>query len=167
MTTRILPLSVAILVLAACATKSTPIPLAADPQNLDALVGKWSGEYSSDATGRSGSIIFKLGAGRDTAFGDVVMVPRAASQMQGAADRAQAVTVKQSSEVLTVRFARVEGGSVSGVMNPYTDPSCSCTVQTTFTGRFTDPNTIEGTFTTTGATSTGQQNGRWKVKRES
>jgi hypothetical protein len=155
-----------VLVAAACATKPTPIPLSSNSESLNALVGNWSGEYSSEATGRSGSIIFKLSAGKDTAFGDVVMVPRAASQMQGSSDRAQAVTVQPSSEVLTVRFARLEGGAVSGVMNPYTDPACGCTVNTTFVGWLTDPNTIEGTFATTGSGTLVQQAGRWKVKRQ-
>ena len=166
MTRRILTISAAIVLAAACATKPEPIPLSADPGNLGALVGNWNGEYSSDVTGRSGSIIFKLSAGKDTAFGDVVMVPRAAAAMQSAPDRPQTNTTPPSSEVLTIRFARVEGGAVSGTLNPYTDPGCGCTVQTIFVGRLTDSNTIEGTFTTTGSGLPGAQSGRWKVKRQ-
>lgn len=165
MTGRFLTASLATVAALACATRPQPIPLSADTENLSALVGKWSGDYSSDATGRSGSIVFKLSAGKDTAFGDVVMVPRAA-QVQPSADRGQIVAVQPSSEVLSIRFARVEGGAVSGVMNAYTDPACGCTVQTTFTGRRTDPNTIEGTFTTSGSGLPGAQTGRWKVKRQ-
>jgi hypothetical protein len=165
MTRRIIVALLASLSTLACASKPQPIPLSADPENLSALVGKWSGDYNSETTGRSGSIVFKLSAGKDTAFGDVVMVPRA-SQVQVSPDRGQIVAVQPSSEVLTIRFARVEGGSVSGVMNPYTDPSCGCTVQTTFVGRLTDNNTIEGTFTTSGSGLPGTQTGRWKVKRQ-
>jgi hypothetical protein len=165
MTRRILSISAAIALAAACATKPEPIPLSADPANLSTLVGSWNGEYSSDATGRSGSIIFKLSAGKDTAFGDVVMIPRATASTQST-DRPQANTTPPSSEVLTIRFARVEGGTVTGTLNPYTDPGCGCTVQTTFVGRLTDSNTIEGTFTTAGSGLPGQQTGRWKVKRQ-
>jgi hypothetical protein len=166
MTRRILSISVAIVLAAACATKPEAIPLSADPGNLGALVGNWSGDYSSNVTGRSGSIIFKLSAGKDTAFGDVVMVPRASAAMQGGPDRPQTNTTPPSSEVLTIHFARVEGGAVSGTLNPYTDPACGCTVQTTFVGRLTDPGTIEGTFRTTGSGLPGEQTGRWKVKRQ-
>ena len=42
---------------------------------LLAAVGEWVGEYSSAETGRVGSIVFTLAAGRDTAAGDVMMVP--------------------------------------------------------------------------------------------
>ena len=166
MTRCILSISAAMVLAAACASRPEPIPLAADPANLGALVGNWSGDYSSETTGRSGSIVFKLSAGKDTAFGDVVMVPRATASMQTAPDRPQANTMPPSSEVLTIRFARVEGGAVSGTLNPYTDPNCGCTVQTTFVGRLTDSNTIEGTFTTAGSALPGQQTGRWKVKRQ-
>jgi hypothetical protein len=166
MTRRITLALLASLATLACASKPQAIPLSADPQNLNALVGNWSGDYNSDVTGRSGSIVFKLSAGKDTAFGDVVMVPRAATQVQASPDRGQTVAVQPSSQVLSIRFARLEGGSVSGVMNPYTDPSCGCTVQTTFTGKLTDTDTIEGTFTTSGSGLPVAQTGRWKVKRQ-
>ena len=166
MTRRIISTFAAVLVASACAaSKPQPIPISADPATLQAMVGKWSGEYSSEATGRSGSIVFNLSAGKDTAYGDVVMVPRTNVTAQGA-DRVPIANATPSSEVLTIHFARAEGDMVSGRLNPYTDPACGCVVQTTFVGRLTDPNTIEGTFTTTGALASAAQSGRWRVKRQ-
>jgi len=55
------------LALTGCAARPSPVPLQADANALATLAGEWSGEYSSAATGRSGSIVFTLAAGRDTA----------------------------------------------------------------------------------------------------
>src|SRR5687767_10857146 len=60
----------------ACSWKRTPVPVVSDSGSIAALVGNWAGEYSSDDTGRSGSIMFQLASEKDTAYGDVVMLPR-------------------------------------------------------------------------------------------
>jgi hypothetical protein len=65
--------------------------------------------------------------------------------------------------VLSIAFVRISGGDVTGTLDPYTDPECQCTVQTTFTGKLRG-NTIEGTFVTRGP-SAREQAGRWKVTR--
>ena len=43
----------------ACATKPTPVTVTGDVGDRALLAGKWSGEYTSPATGRSGSIVFQ------------------------------------------------------------------------------------------------------------
>ncbi|HEX9610830.1 MAG TPA: hypothetical protein VF978_03000, partial [Gemmatimonadales bacterium] len=66
-----------LLFLAACAASQTPVPVIGAATDVEALAGAWVGEYSSAASGRSGSISFTLRAHGDSAFGDVVMIPAA------------------------------------------------------------------------------------------
>jgi hypothetical protein len=61
---------------------------------------------------------------------------------------------------------RKEGGNVTGTLDPYGDPECSCQVSTTFQGKFIDAATIEGTYTTVPSKAgTGVTTGTWKVTR--
>src|SRR2546430_3957423 len=52
------------------------VPVGGTAGEVAALAGQWEGSYSSASTGRSGSISFTLSAGNDSAFGDVIMIPR-------------------------------------------------------------------------------------------
>ena len=144
------------------------MPVVSDSGSIAALVGDWAGEYSSDDTGRSGSIMFQLASEKDTAYGDVVMVPRSRQvQIPGQERPGAAVRVPAASEPLTIRFVRVDGGRVSGTLAPYIDPDCGCSVITTYEGTFTDPDTIEGTYRTRGVGPVHQPAaGRWKVSRQ-
>lgn len=153
---------------AACSWRRTPVPVIAESGSIEALVGDWAGQYGSAETGRSGSITFQLASAKDTAYGDVVMVPRAGVPVAGKENMPMAVPVTQNpGQPLTIRFVRLNGGLVSGTLAPYSDPECGCRVITTFQGRFTDPNTIEGTYDTRG-TGFGHQpaEGQWKVTRQ-
>jgi hypothetical protein len=153
----------------ACASKPTPITVSGASADRASLAGKWVGEYNSPTTGRTGSIVFNLSPSGDAANGDVVMVPRGlgkALQPYNAGNTAAGSGVQNTapSQVLTIKLVRVSGDTVSGVMDAYRDPECDCPVETTFTGRLND-DTIEGTFSTTGRQSAGQQTGTWRVKR--
>ena len=55
--------------LAGCAGKSPPVPVQASAADIGLLAGRREGEYSSNETGRGGSIVFTLTTGRDTAEG--------------------------------------------------------------------------------------------------
>ena len=158
----LIPLSA--VTLASCAPTYAPIPLAGDRTTMNALAGEWHGEYSSDVTGRSGSIAFTLNAGADTARGDILMVPRGYDQplapVQGRAGEMIRVP-----EILTITFVRVMGDQVSGTLAPYLDPECACPLETTFVGSLTSPGVLEGTYTTRGPNLTAPQSGRWKVTR--
>ncbi len=156
-------------VLWACASKPTPITVAGDSADRVSLAGKWAGEYTSSATGRSGSIVFNLSPSGDTANGDVVMIPRGygkplvpygvVTNSVGAATQSA-----PTSQVLTIRLVRVSGDTVSGVLDAYRDPECDCAVQTTFTGKL-NGDTIDGTFTTSGRQTNSPQTGSWRVRR--
>ena len=157
--------------LAACASHPTPVPVMAPSSSLSALVGDWSGEYSSVETGRSGSISFALKAGKDTAFGNVIMVPKTESNVvapSAAVDHpiVRSAAAQNPGELITIRFVRMEGNHVVGTLDPYRDPDCGCQLTTTFQGEFTSANTIAGTFHTTGSgMSHIPASGRWKVER--
>ena len=90
-------------------------------------------------------------------------VPRASGE-QTSADGRRAPLALRSGQVLRIAFVRVAGGAVSGTLDPYTDPDCKCTVQTTFTGTLRGT-TIEGTFVTRGSQLPNEQSGRWRVTR--
>ena len=155
----------------ACASKPTPITVTGDVGDRASLAGKWSGEYNSPATGRSGSIVFNLSPSGDPANGDVVMIPagqgKALVPFGNAANTAGGQTQSPTtSQVLTIKLVRVSGDAVSGVLDAYRDPQCDCPVVTTFTG-MVKGDTIEGTFSTSGSPSNTPQTGTWRVKRTS
>ena len=74
---RVITIAALVSLTAACAANPSPVHVAGATSEIDRLAGEWTGEYTSVETGRSGSITFTLRAGSDTAFGDVVMIPRA------------------------------------------------------------------------------------------
>jgi hypothetical protein len=150
------PAAVGLLAAVLSASCSSTSPAPAVPvagSDLGQLAGRWEGQYSSEATGRTGSIVFELKAGDKVARGDVLMVPK------GAQDPS---VIPQ---VLNINFVNAAGGVLRGTMDPYTDPTCQCEVQTTFVGRQTG-DTIEGTFTTTPGGNLPITTGRWKITRQ-
>lgn len=165
--TRVAALIVPVL-LSACSWRRTPVPIASETGSTALLVGEWAGEYSSSQTGRSGSITFDLASEKDTAFCDVVMVPKIRSmQVVGDQSNRGIVRPQPPAEPLRIRFIRLGDNRISGTLDPYVDPDCMCRVTTTFEGRLTGPDTIGGSFSTRAAGSdyvaTG---GRWKVTRQ-
>lgn len=154
----------------ACASKQTPVRLVADPTDASALVGEWNGEYDSPQNGRSGSIVFKLKAANDTAYGDIVMLPKRGVQapVGGDPEAARGGVTPAPGQVLTIRFVRMQAGHIVGRLDPYSDPECGCRLTTVFTGDFRSPTVIEGTFESSGSTPMHPlTKGTWKVKRTS
>jgi hypothetical protein len=145
-----------------CATTPMPVPVAGE---VAALAGEWWGEYDGDVSGRSGSILFTLSAGRDTANGDVLMIPVGAMQaLRPMRPTAPETDERSSPQVLTISFVRVRDGWVSGTLDPYRSPDCSCTLVTTFTGQL-DGDRIRGTFVT--RHEDGHfETGKWNVRRK-
>ncbi len=158
-------LAAATLLLAACAANQTPVPVVGPSADIAALSGEWVGDYSSSESGRSGSISFTLRAAGDSAFGDVVMIPRAWGRALVPWTQPNATGGNQapSATVLTIRFVRVQRGHVSGTLDPYADPQTGERLLTTFSGELLG-NTIAGTYTTR-LPSGDTQTGRWTVQR--
>ncbi|HET7789443.1 MAG TPA: hypothetical protein VFK78_01460, partial [Gemmatimonadales bacterium] len=118
----------------ACRGPATPVPVVGRQADISRLTGEWLGSYSSVESGRSGSIVFELTAGSDTAQGDVMMGP---AGWNGPVPRGRPINRAQlppATQVLTINFVRISGGQVSGALASYTDPSCDCQVHTTFVG---------------------------------
>jgi hypothetical protein len=139
------------LLISACVRAISTVPVRGSEPAVAQLAGRWEGEYSSEETGRGGSITFQLRAGADTAEGQVVMTTRG--------------DARSTPDGLTIRFVVVHGDEVSGVLAPYPDPDCGCTLTTTFRGVIL-ADVIEGTFETTGqGFHHPTQRGRWRVVR--
>lgn len=152
--------------LGACRYHPTPVLLQGEPADISALAGQWDGEYWSGQSGRSGSITFRVQAGKDTAYGDVLMVPAAGGQPVTAADVESRAHAAHSPlpELLRVTFVRVTGGLVEGELEPYVAPDCKCVVFTVFRGAV-QGNEIKGEYVTRGAMGLRRE-GKWGVKRK-
>jgi hypothetical protein len=146
-----------------CASTPAAVPVEGAPAELSALAGGWEGEYSSAATGRLGSVVFKLVAGEDHAHGDVLMIPRGSDDPYRPRSGGEGPAPAAASQLLTIRFVRVEEGKVSGTLDPYWDPDCNCEVTTTFVGTVRG-DTIEGTFSS--ERNAGRVFGTWKATRK-
>jgi hypothetical protein len=133
--------------------------------DVSQLTGQWLGEYSSVESGRSGSISFKLIAGSDTATGDVIMSPRFNARPQAGQVQPTGPAMPATIQALTINFVRVTGGQVSGSLAPYPDPTCGCTLHTTFIGRLRG-DTLAGTYTSLHEQSREVQRGQWQVVRQ-
>lgn len=149
--------------LLACGGAQTPVPVVGASADISQLAGEWYGDYSSVESGRSGSIVFKLTAGTDSATGDVFMTPQWLTRQGNAA--AQPTPQPTTTPALTIRFVRVTSGQVSGALAPYTDPNCGCTLHTTFVGRLR-ADTLEGTYSSLHEQTRETQKGRWRVVRK-
>lgn len=154
-------LALAAVTVSAAACGGTPQPetqITSSDFDLTPLVGEWRGDYTNPGAGRSGTIAFTLRAGESSAIGRVVLIPGKADSLVTSAAMARSL--------INISFVRKEGNKVTGTLDPYIDPTCSCRVTTNFEGSFTDARTIAGTFTTvptqSGAQITG---GTWKVIR--
>ncbi|MBK9036163.1 MAG: hypothetical protein IPL61_33795 [Myxococcales bacterium] len=131
---------------AACGGTQKAVEVKGGDAELAKLAGDWSGDYHGNESGRDGTIDFALELGRHTATGEVHM---------GAPD----------APPLKIEFVAIEGGQLSGTIAPYTDPNCTCEVQTTFTGA-AGPDTIGGTFETKISATGDVQTGTWQVTRK-
>jgi len=153
----------AICAVGACHYQPAAVPLQGTRSDLASLAGQWVGDYSSDQTGRNGSILFRLAAGQDSAYGDVLMID-ALPQRGGATASAESEMVKGTSQLLRIAFVHVSGRRVSGAMESYVDPACDCKVRTTFVGTV-GTNVVEGTFVTRGVNGGLERTGHWRVQR--
>jgi hypothetical protein len=159
-------LTVLLATAAACAARQANVPVVGAAGDVSALAGQWAGDYSSNQSGRAGSITFTLRAAGDSAFGDVMMVPASTGRAlmpwrgEGMGSGAQQ---RPQPEVLTINFVRVQGGEVSGTLAPYADPESGARLVTTFSGQMSG-GTISGVYTTR-LPNGDTQTGRWTVQR--
>jgi hypothetical protein len=140
-------------------------PVSGPAPAVSRLVGEWQGDYSSVESGRRGVIAFRLRAGADTAEGDVIMQSRVDYDPSAPNASLPWDAMRTTHQQLSIRFVFVSDTEISGVLNPYRDPDCGCTLTTTFRGKL-QGDVIEGTFHSEGSgISHIPQDGRWRVKR--
>jgi len=151
-----------------CGLRAPRTEVTADDFDLAPLVGNWTGEYSSEETGRTGDVSFILRAGEVSADGRIELQAREPENVVVPADRlmVNGRFAAPSRQLLTIHFVRKQGNRVVGLLDPYTDPVCACRVTTTFQGAFTDGRTIEGTYNTISSElAHNPTGGQWKVTR--
>jgi hypothetical protein len=130
--------------------------------NTSALAGRWEGEFQSNNGMRAGSIAFELAAGRDTAFGDVVLTTRGGDGTRIPGKDAQ--MERPRAEALAIKFVSITGNLVRGTMEQYRDPGCGCQLRTVFDGALRG-DTISGTYRTYHVETRDAHDGTWTVKR--
>jgi hypothetical protein len=129
------------------ASSATSVPVKGNDPDVALLAGKWLGDYEGIDSGRRGSITFDLALGYHTAEGQVIMHPGGES----------------AGVPLQIKFVSIGSGQISGRIAPYTDPACSCTVETEFTGRV-EGSSMNGGFVTR-VPGQREQTGRWSAQR--
>lgn len=147
--------------LAACGGANRAVTVVGPAADVQALAGNWFGEYSSPLTGRTGTIVFELQAGGDSAWGRVVMTPRGAAGPVLPWQNPRG-TMPAPAE-LTIHFVHVANDRVSGSLTPYADPVSGEPRYTVFEGSIAG-DTVAGTYTT--RPSAGEPTGRWRVVRD-
>ena len=156
----------AALLLSACHYRPTPVVLQASAGDIISLAGTWEGTYQGKESERTGTISFTIEAGKDTAYGDVLMEgpPRAqfiAADVSSGEHRAHS----RAPEVLRITWVGLHRGYVEGAIEPYIAPDCQCTVKTLFNGYVDDDgDVIKGEFVTTGPSI--RQTGTWTVRKQ-
>ncbi|MCI0433562.1 MAG: hypothetical protein L0271_07925 [Gemmatimonadetes bacterium] len=145
------------LLVAGCSYHQPPVPLLGSDSDIAALAGEWYGTHWSVESGRSGSILFRLTAGADSALGDVLMVPREATGHEMRSSPA---------EFIPIRFVGIDQDRVRGMLATYRDPVCGCRLETVFFGEL-KADTIVGTFESRHLEGGSIQKGNWRVVRQS
>ena len=134
----------ALMMLVACGGTQKEVAVKGSDLDLARVAGDWEGNYNGTDSGRTGPVSFSLQVGSHTAEGQVMM---------------------DGATPLKIEFVKVKDDQVKGTIAPYTDPSCSCEVETTFLGTLGN-DVIDGTFETK-VSATGQlQTGTWSVTRK-
>jgi hypothetical protein len=141
---RAMKLMLSLALLVACGASQKEVAVQGSDMDLARVAGDWVGEYKGNESGRSGPVNFSLQVGSHIAEGQVIM---------------------GGATPLKIEFVKVNRDEVKGTIAPYTDPNCSCEVQTTFLGTLGD-DVINGSFETK-VSATGQsQTGTWSVTRK-
>jgi hypothetical protein len=134
------------LAIVGCAHAPAAAPVVGPENSVASFVGEWSGEFASREAGRSGSIVLHFDAGDTTAFGDVLMTPRA-------------------QKPVAIAVIRVAGVRVTGLLPPHIDHDSTCAELVEFVGRRVSANEMKGTFTTHIPGTAIVQSGEWSATR--
>jgi len=139
-----LTLSLACTLATGCAASAKQVEVKGGNDDLIKFAGDWEGQFEGIDTGRTGTIKLSFQVGRHTADGEVTLA---------------------GSTPLKISFIEVDGGQISGRVDPYTDPSCNCEVTTEFLG-FVKGDVVDGTFTSEMIRDGKQLRGNWSMARK-
>jgi hypothetical protein len=142
----------------------SPVVVEGSRLDLRSLAGEWNGEFRGDSTGRHGTIRFSLAAGRDTAYGRVLM--EGPAPPAGCVDPVSTATGRGAGVGYLLRLGRinVSHGSVGGWLEPYTDAIRGCMVDTWFEGQLRG-DVLEGVYFSHPADGGSLRLGTWQVRR--
>ena len=144
-----------------CSWQGTPVPIVGPTESLE---GEWEGTYSSQQTDRTGSILFRLKAGTDSAYGDVVMIPAQAEEVKPPTSDLVPQAHQRTPRLLRISFIKCEPGKVSGRLDTYQDPETGERLFTTFEG-WQRGEEFRGTFSTLYPGTGRRVAGEWWAKR--
>jgi len=152
-------------VVMSCAGTLPPVPVGGPA--VTRLAGAWRGHYQADASARSGTIDFQLATGADTAFGEVTVLPKRSigTTTRDEGRPAGFPPVTSIARSLSIRFVRAVSDTVYGILDPYQDPECGCTLVSSFVGVLSGER-IAGSYTTVRIETGERTGGEWSVRRE-
>jgi hypothetical protein len=126
-----------------------------DGDAVGAFAGEWIGGYASEATGRHGTLVFRLVVGTDSVRAVVVMTPRATADV-----------LVPEGVALAVHHVTIDGRELRGVLARYDDPEWHLPLETSFVGTLVGDDRIEGVFEAVGTQiDTVPQDGQWWATR--
>ena len=131
--------------------------------DMQALDGRWIGEYKSDEVKRKGYISFALSAEKHKAIGGISMVSGDKQKVGRPGSSTRRRSGGQKREPLTITFVEIEDGKVSGKVTPFFDPSLKSEIHTVFEGQLYGEEILEGTFSSIIMSNGSSYSGTWRV----
>jgi hypothetical protein len=155
----------AVLPILASACTGTRPEQPVQPANLATLQGEWVGTYRADTPhGRSGALMFRLDATETLAQGCAIM-------RVGGGEATEAMPLEGDlwghvapERLMLVTIGRGPEGTIRGKFEPYPDPVCGCSMNTTLEGRIRG-NVLEGTYVMEHAHGGERASGTWRLVR--
>jgi len=148
-----------------CSGNLPPVQVIGGRNDLQGLVGHWAGTYEvTRGQLRRGEVYLLLDAEKDTARGQVIMTVLTSRPQNRPPANMLPAPMTVPAQVLSIRFVRVDGDIVNGVLDPYKDDFCGCILTTKFVGRLRG-DTISGTFDIRHSDSLERESGHWLATR--
>ena len=158
-----LTMLVSLAALGACAYHPFAFPVYGTTDERIRLAGEWIGEFDGARSGVGGSIDFQFDPGRDSATGDVSVFASRTGNEQPVANYHHVLPPRAlTGTTLRIRSARVDASIVEGILEPYADAECGCTVTTGFRGEIRG-DSIVGHYVSRGGWLT--RRGEWRMRR--
>lgn len=166
---RIAAVGAALFLLAGCTSSAPPVALVGSSSDLQQLAGNWHGTFRNTELKRGGQIDFRMSAATDSAYGEVTMYTERPDQPiwnrpPGVDGVTNSGPSAQAPVWMRIRFVRVEGGYVSGQMEPVFEPRCNCWTMAKFIGRLKDGH-MEGSYTSRSRDGLFESSGSWQADR--